>query len=58
VEGDEFKSKNGNTTIKREGDGDVKIENGRTQVKIDGETGERKVKKDKNITDKVKKIID
>lgn len=58
LEGDEFKSKNGNYTIKREGDGDVKIENGKTQVKIDGETGERKVKKDRNITDKVKKIID
>jgi hypothetical protein len=36
----------------------VKIENGNTQTKIDGKTGERKVKKDKNLTDKVKKIFD
>lgn len=57
IEGDEFKSKDGNYTIKKEGDGDVKIENGNTQIKIDGKTGERKVKKDKNITDKVKKIF-
>lgn len=57
IEGDEYKSKNGSYTVKREGDGDVKIENGNTQVKIDGKTGERKVKKDKNITDKVKKIF-
>jgi hypothetical protein len=56
-EGDEYKFKEGNYTVKREGDGDVKIENGTTQVKIDGKTGERKVKKDKNITDKVKKIF-
>lgn len=58
MEGEEYKSKNGNYTIKREGDGDVKIENGTRQIKIDGETGERKVKKDRNITGKVKKIID
>lgn len=57
IEGEEYKSRNKNYTVKREGDGDVKIENGTTQVKIDGETGERKVKKDKNITDKVKKIF-
>lgn len=57
IEGDEYKSKDGNYTVKREGDGDVKNENGNTQVKIDGKTGERKVKKDKNITDKVKKIF-
>jgi hypothetical protein len=57
VEGDEYKRKKGNYTVKREGDGDVKIENGNTQVKINGKTGERKVKKDKNITDKVKKIF-
>lgn len=56
-EGDEYKLKDDNYTIKREGDGDVKIENGKTQVKIDGKTGERKVKKDKNVTDKVKKIF-
>ncbi|HET7818766.1 MAG TPA: hypothetical protein VFL70_05620 [Bacteroidia bacterium] len=58
AEGDEYKAKNGSYTIKKEGDGDVKIENGNTQVKVDGETGERKVKKDKNLTDKVKKIFD
>ena len=57
MEGDEYKNKNGNYTVKEEGDGDVKIEKGNTQVKIDGKTGERKVKKDKNITDKVKKIF-
>jgi len=56
-EGDESKLKNENYTVKKEGDGDIKIENGSTQVKIDGKTGERKVKKDKNITDKVKKIF-
>ena len=57
IEGDEYKSKDGSYTVKREGDGDLKIENGNTQVKIDGKTGERKVKKDRNITDKVKKIF-
>lgn len=57
IEGDEYKSKNGNYTIKRDGKGNVKIENGNTQVKVDGKTGERKVKKDRNITDKVKKIL-
>lgn len=56
-EGDEYKMKDENYAVKRESDGDIKIENGRTQTKIDGETGERKVKKDKNITDKVKKIF-
>jgi hypothetical protein len=56
IEGDEYKSKNGSRTVKEE-DGDMKIENGKTQVKIDGKTGERKVKKDRNITDKVKKIF-
>jgi hypothetical protein len=58
VEGDEYKAKRGNYTVKREGDGDIKIENGNTQTKIDGKTGERKIKKDKNITDKVKRIFD
>jgi hypothetical protein len=57
VEGGEYKSKTGNYTLKRERDDDVKIENGNTQIKIDGKTGERKVKKDKNITDRVKKIF-
>jgi hypothetical protein len=58
MEGDEYKSKKGNYSVKREGDGDIKIENGKTQTKIDGKTDERKVKKDKNIGDKVKKIFD
>jgi hypothetical protein len=57
MEGDEGKLKDGSYTRKVEGDGDVKIETGSKQIKIDGETGERKVKKDKNITDKVKKIF-
>lgn len=57
IEGEEYKMKDGDYTIKKEGDGDMKIENGRTQVKVDGKTGERKVKKDRNITDRVKKIF-
>jgi hypothetical protein len=57
-EDDEYKTKDGNYTIKKEGSGDVKMENGKTQIKIDGKTGERKVKKDKNITDKVKNVFD
>jgi len=57
VEGDEYKYKNGNYTIKKESDGDIKIENGNTETKIDGKTGERTVKKDHNITGKVKKIL-
>jgi hypothetical protein len=56
IEGDEYKEKSGTRTVKEE-DGDIKIENGKTQVKIDGKTRERKVKKDRNITDKVKKIL-
>jgi len=56
-DGDEGKVKDGSYTRKVEGDGDVKIETGSETIKIDGETGERKVKKDKNITDKVKKIF-
>ncbi|HEX2609184.1 MAG TPA: hypothetical protein VHK91_17505, partial [Flavisolibacter sp.] len=73
IDGEEYKAKKGDTKVKyedgdykmKEGsytkkvdeDGDIKIEDGKTQVKIDGETGERKVKKDKNITDKIKKIF-
>lgn len=56
IEGDEYKVKKGNRTVK-EKNGDRKIENGNMQVKIDGKTGERKVKKEKNITAKVKKIL-
>ena len=54
-EGDEYKLKDGNYTVKKDGNGNVEIENGQRQVKIDKNTGERKVKKDRNITDKVKK---
>jgi hypothetical protein len=56
-EGDETKVKDGSYTAKREGDGDVKIETGSKTIKVDGKTGERKVKKDHNITDKVKKVF-
>ena len=57
IEGDKYKYKDGNYTIKKKTDGDIKIENGRTQTKIDGKTGERTVKKDHNFADKVKKIL-
>lgn len=57
AEGDEFKYKDGDYTIKKGSDGDIKIENGKTQTKINGKTGERTVKKDHNITDKVKNIF-
>jgi hypothetical protein len=57
IEGNEYKLKHKNYTIKTEADGDVKIENGKTQMKIDGKTGKRKVKKDRNVTDKVKKVF-
>lgn len=73
-DGEEFKAKDGDAKIKSEDgeskvkdgsytkkvdeDGDVKIENGSTTTKIDGKTGKKKVKKDKNITDKVKKVFD
>lgn len=57
IDDDKMKWKEGNYTVKEKSDGDIKIENGRTQVKIDGKTGQRKVKKDKNITDKAKKIF-
>jgi len=38
--------KNGDYKKKVEKDGDVKIKSGDTKIKIDGETGEKKVKKD------------
>jgi hypothetical protein len=72
-EGDEFKAESGDAKVKVEDgdtkvkdgaytkkvskDGDVKIETGTKTIKIDGKTGKRKVKKDKNIGDKLKKII-
>ncbi len=43
---DEVKIKKGDYKKEIEKDGDVTIKDGKTKVKIDGETGERKVKKD------------
>ena len=43
---DEYKIKNGDYKKEVEKDGDVIIKNGDTKIKIDGETGERKVKRD------------
>jgi hypothetical protein len=40
------KSENGEYKKKVEDDGDIKIKNGDTKTKIDGETGEKKVKND------------
>jgi hypothetical protein len=57
IEDGDYKAKKGNYTIKKHKNGDVKIENGRTQVKIDGKTGKRKVKKDVNMTGKVKNVF-
>jgi len=57
LEGGDSKTKTESYTVKKDKDGDVKIENGKTQVKVDGKTGKRKVKRDSNITDKVKKIF-
>ncbi len=41
-----YKIKDGNYKKKVEKDGDVKIKDGDTKIKIDGESGEKKVKKD------------
>jgi hypothetical protein len=45
---DELKVKNENDDYKKkvESDGDIKIKDGDKKIKIDGKTGERKVKKD------------
>lgn len=40
------KSEDGDYKMKVEDDGDIKIKNGDTKTKIDGETGEKKVKND------------
>jgi hypothetical protein len=53
----ETKTKDGSVTRKVDKDGDIKIEDGNKTIKIDGETGERKVKKDNNTTDKIKKVF-
>jgi hypothetical protein len=71
-DGSEYKYKDGNVTIKRDGgdykeegngytkkvdeDGDVKYETKNYKVKIDGETGERKVK-ERSVFGKVKDKI-
>jgi hypothetical protein len=55
--GEENKEKNGSYTVKKKANGDIKIENGHTKVKLDGKTSKQKVKKDKNITGKLKGII-
>ena len=41
-----YKIKDGDYKKKVEKDGDIKIKDGDTKIKIDGETGERKVKRD------------
>lgn len=43
---DQYKEKNGDFKMEREKDGDVTIKDGDTKVKIEGETGEKKVKHD------------
>jgi len=42
----DFKVKDGDYKMKVEKDGDIKIKDGDKKVKVDGETGEKKVKKD------------
>lgn len=46
VENGQVKYKQDDYKVEVEKDGDVKIKNGNDKVKIDGKTGERKVKKD------------
>jgi hypothetical protein len=43
---EEYKVKSDDYKMKVEKDGDIKIKDGDTKTKIDGETGEKKVKKD------------
>jgi hypothetical protein len=42
----EYKSADGNLKVEVEKDGDIKIKNGDDKLKVDGETGEKKSKKD------------
>jgi len=42
----EYKSPGGDLKVEVEKDGDIKIKDGDSKVKIDGETGEKKVKND------------
>jgi hypothetical protein len=44
--GDEYKIKHGDYKKEVEKDGDITIKNGDVKIKIDGKTGERKVKRD------------
>lgn len=46
VEDGEMKYKDGDYKMEVEKDGDITIKDGDTKIKIDGESGERKVKKD------------
>lgn len=46
AEDGEYKIKDGDYKKEVEKDGDVTIKDGDTKIKVDGETGERKVKKD------------
>ncbi|MFN2457877.1 MAG: hypothetical protein ABR502_06740 [Chitinophagaceae bacterium] len=46
VTGDETKIKDGEYKKEVEKDGDITIKDGNTKIKIDGETGKKKVKKD------------
>lgn len=46
VENDGYKEKDEDYKMKVEKDGDIKIKDGDKKIKIDGETGERKVKND------------
>jgi hypothetical protein len=41
-----YEYKNGDLKVEVEKDGDIKIKDGDSKLKIDGETGEKKVKKD------------
>jgi hypothetical protein len=41
-----YEYKNGDMKVEVEKDGDIKIKDGDSKIKIDGETGEKKVKKD------------
>lgn len=41
-----YEYKNGDLKVEVEKDGDIKIKDGDSKIKIDGETGEKKVKKD------------
>jgi hypothetical protein len=42
----EYKSADGDLKVEVEKDGDIKIKDGDSKLKVDGETGEKKVKKD------------